>query len=60
MAELVQAAITHAREAGAQVLEAYPRDGSNSFTGYPQVFIRAGFREVGEAKFGRKVFALEL
>jgi GNAT superfamily N-acetyltransferase len=50
---LLSAAIDHARESGAEVLEAYPvepegrTDNASAFTGLRSMFDRAGFVEVG-------------
>jgi len=50
---LIEAAIKFARKANASLLEAYPRDSNNSFTGYLSTFFKAGFIEVGQCKHGR-------
>jgi GNAT superfamily N-acetyltransferase len=57
---LIKASINYARKAGADLLEAYPRNSKNSFTGYPATFSRAGFKISGEAKYGRTVASLKL
>lgn len=60
---LLEAAIEHARERGARVLEAYPVDPespSYRFMGFVPLFEAAGFREVGRAGNRRHVMRLEL
>lgn len=48
---LLDAAVEHARNGGAKILEAYPVEGrthnGNAFTGLRPMFDRLGFREVG-------------
>lgn len=60
---LLAAAVRHARECGAQVLEAYPVDpGSPSyrFMGFVPQFEKHGFAEVGRAGKRRHVYRLSL
>jgi GNAT superfamily N-acetyltransferase len=52
---LVKAAVAHAENAGADLLEAYPGKSPNSYTGYATTFVKAGFKIGEEAKYGRKV-----
>lgn len=62
-AQMIEAAVAHARAKGARVLEAYPVDpGSPSyrFMGYRPSFEAAGFRHVGAAGQRRNVMRLEL
>lgn len=54
-AALIKAAIEYARNAGASLLEAYPRQSPNSFTGYPSTFKQAGFKLSKEVKYKRIV-----
>lgn len=61
--QLLEAAIEHARERGAKVVEAYPVDRdspSYRFMGFVNAFEAAGFREVGRAGSRRHVMRLEL
>jgi ribosomal protein S18 acetylase RimI-like enzyme len=64
---LLDAAIEHARESGARVLEAYPNDASVTrrsanelYRGILSVFENAGFREVARPKPERVIVQLEL
>jgi GNAT superfamily N-acetyltransferase len=64
---LLDAAVTHARAAGAAAVEGYPVDtggrrvpGSNAFTGTLDLFERAGFRRIAERLAGRPVVRLDL
>jgi GNAT superfamily N-acetyltransferase len=65
MGRLLEAAIGHAKERGARVVEAYPiepRDDLNSYQGFEglvPVFARAGFKRVGGTE-GRPVMRLTL
>jgi GNAT superfamily N-acetyltransferase len=62
-AQLIEAAVTHARARGATVIEAYPVDPSSPsyrFMGFVDAFARAGFRLVGTAGKRRHVMRLEL
>jgi GNAT superfamily N-acetyltransferase len=63
MTRLLDAAVEHARERGAEVVEAYPVDPdsrSYRFMGFVETFDDAGFREVGRAGKRRHVMRLEL
>lgn len=63
MTRLLEAAIEHARERGATVLEAYPVDPdspSYRFMGFVQSFQDAGFEEVGRAGTRRHVMRRRL
>jgi hypothetical protein len=63
MTRLLDAAVEHARERGAAVVEAYPVDPdspSYRFMGFVETFDDAGFREVGRAGKRRHVMRLEL
>jgi len=53
--ELIKASIDHAKRAGADLLEAYPRRSREPFTGHPSTFLKAGFKIAGEAKYGTTV-----
>lgn len=60
---LLRAAIDHAADQGATVVEAYPVDPespSYRFMGFVEMFADAGFREVGMAGRRRHVMQLEL
>jgi predicted GNAT family acetyltransferase len=60
---LIEAAVEHAREKGATVVEAYPVDEaapSYRFMGFVPAFEKAGFREVGRAGTRRHVMRREL
>ena len=67
-AQLLDAAVDYAREAGARLLEAYPIDPSagskksanDLFHGVLSTFENAGFHEVGRARPDRPVVALDL
>lgn len=62
-ARLIDAAIDHARQRGATVIEAYPVDPdspSYRFMGFVSAFEKAGFVEVGRAGMRRRVMRLEL
>ncbi len=62
-AELIGAATTHARQAGATVLEAYPVDPdspSYRFMGFVPAFERLGFKAVGREGKRRHVMHLPL
>ncbi len=63
-AALIDAAIGAAREAGGDILEAYPLDAaathSTSFTGYSSTFRRAGFRTSGRRTAAQRVMRLAL
>ena len=50
---LIKASIDHAQKAGADLLEAYPRNSPNSYTGYSSTFSKAGFKIAGAGKYGR-------
>jgi GNAT superfamily N-acetyltransferase len=59
--ELIAAAVSHARNAGATVVEAYPVDPgapSYRFMGFVPAFSRAGFSEVARAGTRRHVMRL--
>ena len=59
--KLVRAAVDHAREMGATVVEAYPVDPdspSYRFMGFVATFKALGFREVGRAGIRRHVMRL--
>ena len=63
LARLIGAAVEHARERGATIVEAYPVDPdspSYRFMGFVAAFERAGFIEVGRAGTRRHVMRLEL
>ena len=60
---LIEAAVDHARERGATVIEAYPVDPdspSYRFMGFVGTFESMGFREVGRAGARRRVVRLSL
>jgi GNAT superfamily N-acetyltransferase len=61
---LVEAAVEHARAAGAPAVEAYPLDAavspSTTSTGYLSTFLRAGFTEVARRSPERPVVRLVL
>ncbi len=60
---VLQAAVDHARAAGAAIVEAYPVDPdshSYRFMGFVPVFEEAGFVEVGRAGIRRHVMRLRL
>ena len=62
-AELLQAAIEHARARGAHTVEAYPVDPdspSYGFLGRVPMFLAAGFEEVGRVGTRRHVMQLSL
>jgi GNAT superfamily N-acetyltransferase len=62
-AQLIEAAVAHARSRGASVVEAYPVDPdspSYRFMGFVGAFARAGFRTVGRAGKRRHVMRLDL
>jgi GNAT superfamily N-acetyltransferase len=62
-AMLLSAAIDHARENGAQVVEGYPVDPDSPsfrFMGFVTAFESAGFEEVGMAGSRRHVMSLPL
>ncbi|TAK64603.1 MAG: GNAT family N-acetyltransferase [Dehalococcoidia bacterium] len=62
-AQLIDAAVAHARRRGATVVEAYPVDPdspSYRFMGFVSSFAAAGFREAGRAGSRRHVMRLEL
>lgn len=65
--ELLRAAVEHAREAGARVVEGYPVDtrgekqpSNDLFHGTLGTFLAAGFEVKAEMKPGRSLVALEL
>lgn len=60
---LIQAAVEHAREHGASIVEAYPVDAdspSYRFMGFVPAFQAAGFRETGRAGTRRHVMQLKV
>lgn len=60
---LIEAAVQHAGDSGATVVEAYPVDAdapSYRFMGFVPAFEKAGFREVGRAGNRRHVMRKEL
>jgi GNAT superfamily N-acetyltransferase len=64
---LLDAAVAHAREAGASRLEGYPIDtggqrvaSASAFVGTRELFERAGFQRVAEHRAGRPVMSLDL
>lgn len=64
---LLRAAIAHAAERGARIVEAYPVDpagrkkqSAELFTGVPSMFEAAGFREVERRSPGRPIMRLPL
>ena len=60
---LIGAAVDHARENGATVVEAYPVDPTSPsylFMGFVGTFEAMGFREVGRAGTRRHVMRLSL
>jgi predicted GNAT family acetyltransferase len=60
---LIAAAVDHARQNGATIVEAYPVDEaapSYRFMGFVKVFAEAGFAEVGRAGNRRHVMRLPL
>jgi GNAT superfamily N-acetyltransferase len=60
-ADLIEAALRFAKEAGASVVDAYPVDTaargatSNTFTGTASTFARAGFRTIADRSSGRRI-----
>lgn len=52
---LVKGAMEYAKKAGADLLEAYPRESRGSYTGKPSTFLKAGFKISGAAKYGRTI-----
>ena len=63
MPRLMEAAICHARDRGASVIEAFPVDRdapSYRFMGYVDMFEGAGFRDMGMAGKRRHVMRLDL
>lgn len=63
MPRLLNEAISHARESGASVIEAFPVDRdapSYRFMGYVDMFENAGFRDMGMAGSRRHVMRLDL
>ena len=63
MRQLIEAAVDHAREKGATVVEAYPVDPTSPsyrFMGFVGTFESMGFREVGRAGTRRHVMRLSL
>jgi GNAT superfamily N-acetyltransferase len=66
MTALVEAAVQHAKRAGAPALEAYPwdsgqkRTSASVYTGMSSTFARAGFREVARRKADRPIMRYEL
>jgi GNAT superfamily N-acetyltransferase len=63
-AALIQAAIEHARRAGAPALEAYPIDRrvspSATSTGFATSFIKAGFKEIARYSQERPIMRIKL
>ena len=66
-ARLLEAAVAHARDNGARIVEAYPVDteigkkpANELYHGVLSVFEAAGFEEVARPKPGRVIVALEL
>jgi len=62
-ADLLQAAVAHARAEGARVIEAYPVDPASpsyGFMGHVGLFERAGFERVGAAGTRRHVMRLAI
>ncbi|MBI3158259.1 MAG: GNAT family N-acetyltransferase [Chloroflexi bacterium] len=63
MRQLLAAAVDHARQNGAAILEAYPVEAdapSYRFMGFVPVFEEAGFEEVGRAGYRRHVMRLRI
>ena len=67
MAELLAAAVAHARGGGARVLEGYPTDvvegrhrSNDLFRGVASVFVAAGFTEIARPTPTRPILALTL
>lgn len=63
MQRLIQAAVAHARQNGATIVEAYPVDPdapSYRFMGFVPTFEAAGFSEVGREGYRRHVMRLKL
>lgn len=57
---LVREAVKFAKESGAKVLEAYARESkTDSFTGFPSTFLKAGFQVAGEGKYKRKIMKMD-
>ncbi|HEV8505922.1 MAG TPA: GNAT family N-acetyltransferase [Chitinophagaceae bacterium] len=52
---LIKASIDHAKKAGADLLEAYPRTSRDPFTGHRSTFLKAGFKIAAEAKYGTSI-----
>jgi len=60
---LIAAAVTHAKQSGATIVEAYPVPPdapSYRFMGFVPVFIEAGFTDIGMAGTRRHVMRLEV
>lgn len=58
-AQLIEAAIDHARAHGAHIVEAYPvepNSPSYRFSGFTELFEECGFKEIGTIGTRRKVF----
>lgn len=58
--ELIKEAIKQAKKSNAELLEAYPGDSSDSFTGSPGSFYNVGFKLVADGKYGRKIVSITL
>jgi hypothetical protein len=58
--KLLWAAVAHAAEQGAQIVEGYPVEPGQSyqFMGSPSIFKAAGFREVAQAGSDRPIVRL--
>ncbi len=58
---LIKEAIPFAKQSGAKILEAYARDSkTDSFTGFPSSYLKAGFKAVDEGKYKRTIMRMEL
>jgi GNAT superfamily N-acetyltransferase len=66
MTALLDAAIEHAKQGGARIVEAYPIEpggdlkGYHGFTGIASTFRRRGFREVAQPREGQLMMRLDL
>jgi GNAT superfamily N-acetyltransferase len=62
-AQVIEAAVEHAKARGATIVEAYPVDRDSPsfrFMGFVDMFVDAGFNEVGRAGQRRRVMRLTL
>ncbi|SEL79774.1 GNAT family N-acetyltransferase [Parapedobacter koreensis] len=57
---LIKAATEYAQKAKATLLEAYPGNSPNSYTGHLNTFLKLGFNIVGDGKYDRKIVSIRL